>query len=228
MVDTFYIGAYWGCRKELLESVINPTLQTLKGLSELDEQFLSFYELGISRKQALQYKIIPAYEDIKRLYLKRLKKTDLDKDGYSKIGYGLSLWTGQEDDESSQISFGVGSGSERIRNRCTIKIPSEGFARERLIKLDSFKRILSLLIQTWNPDIVILTSKELSTALDTTNKIGWVTYIKQLKNISKISSRLAHETNYYGGDLFYLKTNSGLIYDYSLIDEYQLFKKQIS
>jgi len=191
-------------------------------------ELIGVVELGMSRKEALQDKVLLTFEDIKILYQKRLKKIDLDKDGYSKIGYGLSVWTGHNDDESSQISFGVGSGSERIRNRCVIKIPSEGSARDRLLQLDKVKKILGLLIKIWNPDIVVLNSKELSTLLDTTNEIGWVTYVNRIKGIPKVSSKIVHEANYYGGDLFYLKTNNGLIYDYSLMNEYLSLRKQIA
>ncbi|QEM12967.1 Imm52 family immunity protein [Mucilaginibacter rubeus] len=229
MIDSFYIGAYWETKKELLEDVIEPTLQTLEQLSELDEQFYNFYELGTSRKQAFENRIPLEFGYIKELYQKRLKKADLDQNGYSKIGYGLSLWTGQNEDESSQISFNVGSSSNKIRNRCLIKIPTEGVARERLLQLNKVKEIIKLLILKWNPDLVVLTSKELSTALDITNDLGWVTYVKakQRKTKYKSSSRMVHESNYHGGDLFYLTTDNGLVYDYNLINEYQSLKKQI-
>jgi len=228
MTDTFYIGAYWKNRKEVLENIVIPTLNTLTELRGIDDQFLNLYELGMSRKQALEREFIPSSEYIERLYRHGLKKKDLDQDGYSKIGFSLWLWSGHKDEESSQVSFGVGKGSERLTNVCLIRIPTEGIAKERLLQLDKVKQIIEVLIKNWNPDKVILNSKELSTALNSTNEIGWVTYIKRTKGISKANGKIVHEPNYYGGDLFYLKTNSGLTYDYSLIDEYQSFKKQIS
>ena len=85
-----------------------------------------------------------------------------------------------------------------------------------------------MIIQNWNPEIVVLNSNELSNALGTTNEIGWVTYVKRVKGQYKVSSKIVHEPNYYGGDLFYLKTNNGLIYDYSLMNEYLLLKKQMT
>jgi hypothetical protein len=202
MIDTFRIGAYWNRREELLDTVINPTLKTLIGLSELDKQFSDLYELGMSRKEAVEYKVSLTTEAIKVLYKKRLKKNDIDTKGYSKIGYRLSVWTGHKDDEACQISFGVGSSSNTATNLCLIGIPTEGIARERLLQLDKVKEIIGLLIQNWNPDVVILNSRELSNALDTTNEVGWVTYTKKLKGRIKLSDKVVHEDSLWGGTFF--------------------------
>jgi hypothetical protein len=140
----------------------------------------------------------------------------------------LSVWTGHEDNKSSQISFGAGKNSERLSNVCLIKIPSEGPARNRLLHFDKVKEIITLLVQNWDPDVVVLNSRELSNKLDVMNEIGWVTYRKKLKGRIKLSDKIVHESDFLGGHLFYLKTDNSLIYHYSLISEYQSLKKQIA
>jgi hypothetical protein len=115
MIDTFYIGAYWQERKELLENVVEPTVKTLIELSKADEQFVKKYELGANKKQALEHEVSISKEDIEKLYSQGLKKNDIDKDGYSKIGYRLSLWTGHKNEKSCKISFTVGKNSVRLR-----------------------------------------------------------------------------------------------------------------
>src|ERR1700743_119129 len=116
MIDTFTIGAYWKNRKQLLDDIIQPTFQTLKGLSEIDEQFENLYELGGSRKSALEHNIFVTPDNIKKLYTDGLKKNDLDLNGYCKIGFSLWAWTGHKDCEASNVSFGVGKGSDRLNN----------------------------------------------------------------------------------------------------------------
>ena len=74
MIDSFYLGAYWKNRKEFLDHIITPTLLTLKGLTELDEQFSNLYELGNNRKQALENKVSQTAENIKKLYQEAVKK----------------------------------------------------------------------------------------------------------------------------------------------------------
>ena len=227
MTDTFHIGAYWKNRKQLLDNIINPTVQTLKELGEIDEQFLNLYELGNSRKQALENKVSVSSESIKKLYQKRSKKNDFDQNGYSKIGYRLSLWTGHTDYESSAISFNAGSSSTLLTDLCLINIPTEGTAKNRLLQFDKVKEIINLLIQKWNPDIIVLNSRELSNALDTTNEVGWVTYTKKLKGRVKLNDKVVHEEDFSGGHLFYLKTENDLAYDYSLMSHLLQLKKEI-
>ncbi len=219
MIDSFHIGAYWKNRKEFLENIISPALKTLKGLSDLDEQFLTLYELGNSRKQALENEVSLTSEIIKKLYQEGVKKNDIDQDGYNKIGYNFSVWTGHEDGKSSKISFRAGSSSERVSNVCLIKLPYEGTAKDRLLQLSKVKEIMKLIIQNWNPDTMILKSGKLSDALGTVNEVGWVTYTKNLKGRVKLNNKVVHEESFCGGHLFYLKTENGLAYDYSLIDE---------
>jgi len=227
MIDTFYIGAYWRNRKELLNRVVNPTLQTLRELSEVDKQFLNLYELGMSRQQALEHRISLTPEYIERLYRGRVKKNDLDQDGYNKIGYRLSLWTGHKEGEASTISFNAGSSSKRLTDLCLINLPSEGAAKNRLLQLDKVKEIIKLLIRNWNPDTVVLNSKELSEALDTMNELGWVTYTKNVKTWLKLSDNIVHEKSFFGGHLFYLKTENNLAYDYNLISQLLSVKKEV-
>jgi len=216
MIDAFSIGAYWKNRKQLLDSIINPTVQTLKGLGEIDEQFVNLYELGRSRKQALEHKISLSSEYIRELYLRGTKNNDLDQSGYSKIGYSLWVWTGHTDEEASNLSFSVGKSSERLSNVCLIKIPSEGVARDRLLNIEKIKKIIALLIQNWDPDMVVLNSRELSNKLDIMNEVGWVTYRKRLTGKPKLNDKVIHDSSFCGGHLFYL--NSQNVYDYDLID----------
>jgi hypothetical protein len=225
MIDSFHIGAYWNNRKQFFYSVISPTFKTLKGLSEIDEQFVNLYELGWSRKKALEHKFHISYENIKQLYQKDVKKNDLDQDGYSKIGYRLSLWTGHKDGEASGISFGVGMGYERLTNSCVISIPFEGPATERLLHLNKVKEILTMVIQNWDPDFAVLNSRKLSNTLDVMNQIGWVTYLRTSKNKFYSNTGIVHEKNFNGGHLFYLQTENGLAYDYESIDKLLSFKK---
>jgi len=216
MIDTFRIGAYWADREESLDTVLNPTLETLIGLGELDDQFSNLYELGNTKKQ-IKGAVNLCAETIKGLYQSGLKKTDLDGRGYSKIGYRLSLWTGHDEDKSSKISFSV--GSKLFDNLCLITVPLEGAARERLLQIDKAKMIIELLIQKWNPDVVIVSSRTLSNALEVKNEMGWLTYTKKNNSSLKLNNNIIREDNFGSGCLFYLHNNNGLVYDYKLMNQ---------
>lgn len=193
MEDSFYIGAYWGSRAEPLSQVRDKILQTLNKLSETDEQFLNWYESGMSRKEALKKKVVLNNETIERICLEMVKKGELDKKGVAKMGFIFGLWTGHHDDESSSISFNVGADSKWLTNSCVIKMPIEGVAKWRLLQSEKAKAIISILVKIWKPDYAVLTSHELGDKLNDANETGWITYRKSIKRVPKINGKIIYE-----------------------------------
>ena len=112
MIDSFYIGAYWGSRAESLSEVRNKVLQTFEKLATTDEQFSNWYEGGMSRKKAMEKKVVFDKETIERLSLQQVKKGELDEKGFAKMGFLFGVWSGHSDEESSSISFNVGKENE--------------------------------------------------------------------------------------------------------------------
>ncbi|WP_256002782.1 Imm52 family immunity protein [Pedobacter deserti] len=224
MNDVFYIGAYWTNRKQKLEEILQPALNVLQGLSVIDNQFQYYYELGNSRKQALEKQVVIRQNELHRLFLLRVKKNDLDWEGYNSIGYRLGLWNGQSDYESSSVSFNVGCSSPRLGNNILIKFPSEGEAKQRLLGLPKVRQIIDLVVENFNPDILVLNSRRLQEELDVVNEVGWVTYKRQLIKNPTLSHKIIHDSSYKGGHLFYLRTDTGLANDYDLINDLKILK----
>jgi hypothetical protein len=193
MPNTFIIGAYWGSRAEPLPQVRDKILQTLQKLTGADEQFINWYETGMSRKEAQEKKVLLNTETVERLCLERVKKGELNELGIAKMGFLFSLWTGHPDDETSSITFSVGTSSKWVTNSCVLKLPYEGDARARLLQSTKAKKILSILTETWNPDYAVLTSDALRDKLEVGNRIGWITYRKEIKRTPKLSNKIIYE-----------------------------------
>jgi hypothetical protein len=206
MIDSFYIGAYWGSRAEPLEQVIDKVLQTLQKLAEIDEQFLNWYEGGSSRKQALEKKIVLNNETIEKLCLQQVRKGELDENGFAKMGFLFGLWSGHQDEASSSVSFNVGGAftSPHLSNSCVVTIPFEGAARKRLLQVEKAKKIISVLVDIWTPDYSVLASSSLNNKLNVVNDIGWVTYRKSIKRLPNITSQVVYEKK-NNGHWFYIK-----------------------
>jgi hypothetical protein len=225
MVDVFYIGAYWWNRKEDLATVVNKTIMFLQELSNLDEEFMTWYEKGYNKKEASK-KVSIEKNNIETLYKNGIKKNDLDNEGFSNIGYSIGLWTGHKEEYSSSISINSGHASKFFSNSCVITLPIAEESKERLLKLDKQKAIISLLIKIWQPDSVVLNSNKLKDETGLINKIGWITYFKNLNQIPKFSENIIHQT-LNSGHLYYLKTENDICYDYDLINELISLKKLI-
>lgn len=225
MVDIFYIGAYWRNRNEDLSIVVDKTVLFLQELSSLDEQFVNWYEQGYNKKEASK-KVTIEKDIVERLYKRGIKKNDLDSEGHSKIGYSIGLWTGQEEEYSSSLSINAGHASKFFSNACVITVPIAEEPKERLLKLDKQKAIINLLIKIWKPDTVVLNSNELKNKTGLVNKVGWITYLKNLKGYSQKSSKVIHE-KLDNGDLFFLKLDDDRSYNYDLIQELLFLKEAV-
>ncbi|HMK26706.1 MAG TPA: Imm52 family immunity protein [Chitinophagaceae bacterium] len=195
MIESYYIGAYWGSRTEPLAQVKNKILQTLQRLAEIDEQFLNWYEEANSREKALGKKVSIDADSVERLCLEMVRKGELDEKGFAEMGFLFGIWSGHLDDESSNISFNVGKAftSQHLSNSCVITIPFEGAARERLLQIDKAKKIIALLVEIWNPDYAVLTSHQLRDKLNVANKVGWITYRQSIKNTPMVNNRVSYE-----------------------------------
>jgi hypothetical protein len=97
-------------------------------------------------------------------------------------------------------------------------MPIEGEAKERLLTFDRQKKIITLLLNHWDPPNVIVNSKKLSNITQMPNEVGWITYVKKVKQIPKFSSKIIHES-FNNGHLFYLETKNDICFDYDLIED---------
>lgn len=196
--NSFYFGAYWGPRAETLTQVQNKVTHTLRILSDSDDQFQNWYEPGKDLNAALLNKIEINEERIKELCLQRVKKGELNEEGFIKMGFGFTLWSGHSDPYARTITFNVGSASKWVMNSCVIKVPTQGEAKERLLNIENAKKILLLIVQIWAPDYAVLTSHELSNQLGVGNKIGWITYQNRIKQEPKPYPGINYENTELG------------------------------
>jgi len=198
--DKYIIGSYWGSRQEPLSQIVDKVLRTLKELKDIDGQFSKYYQLGMSRKQALEKEVVLDNDSIKKLCLADIKKGELGEDGIAKNGFLIGLWTGQKDEESASLTFNVGDSfsGNNLNNRCVLSIPYEGAARTRLLQREISTMILRLMVEIWTPDYAVLTSDSLREKLKVGNEIGWITYRKISKHPQKLNNRIDFEKDVQG------------------------------
>src|ERR1017187_8694885 len=234
MSNSFIIGAYWGSRAEPLMIVSDKVLRTLNMLAETDEQFLNWYEGGMSRKKALEKKVSIDSESIEKLCRSSVKKGELDENGFAKYGFITGLWTGHQDQETSGIQFIVGDTFKipNIKNVCVINIPFKGAAHDRLLEVEKAKSILGILVEIWKPDYAVLISDDLRDKLHVGNQIGWITYQKSIQRypillrivFPKTFDKLIYEKT-PDGHWFFPKP--GNTYDDDLVKALLILKKNL-
>jgi len=187
-MDRFYIGAYWHGRKEKLDVVAQKTTDYLECLSQIDDAFSHWFEKGNSKSIALNNEIQFTTEQIKHIYKKELKRGDMNVDGYSKMGFRISGWSGG--DENNSLSFSISAGDDYIRipNSCILNFPNQGQIKDKLFTSSKIMEIMKMVIVTWQPDYAVFQSSHLRDLLEAKNYIGWITYYSnkfRLPDLSK-------------------------------------------
>lgn len=176
LINTFYIGSYWRNRKENLETVITKSIEFLEKLEEIDPLFMKWYVRGMSKQNATKDRIILEYEYVENLINKRIKKGDLDNDGFCEIGFRLGGWSGHSNGEAADFSITSGGFSKFLLNTCILNLPYKEEVVLELLKFDKLKKLLRIFIETWKPDWAVVQSNKLMNLLDLSNKIGLITY----------------------------------------------------
>jgi immunity protein 52 of polymorphic toxin system len=205
--DSFFLGSYWNRKKQTLDEIANKTSQMLRRLAEIDIQFLHWYEGSKSRSESLNLPVTLSPDKIKYLFSEE-KYHGNNNPGAFQFG----VWSGHDDSESSSVTIRAGA-TDMFPNFIIISLPFEGDAKGRLLQIDKIKSIISVLVELWEPDTIVLVSEKLKNLLSTINEVGWITYIKTLHNDPRLNAEVRHEQA-FGGHLFYLSTPK--LVDYKL------------
>ncbi len=152
-MSDFYVGAYWGQRKETIDACADRLHSFLAALSALHSGFGLWYKLGKSRRHAKRIEI----EFNNRSCLLELleggrNRKDLDKEVVEDLGFHIALWNGGESHTQAGLSVtcGLYSAAPGLGgNRVVIDLPEE------LGELQQCERMTNLLAATaisWDPD----------------------------------------------------------------------------
>jgi hypothetical protein len=200
IVEEFAIGAYWGSCAEPLSQIAKKTIQTLKGLREIDKQWFRWYRGGINKETDMQQRVFLDEENVKKLCLSNAKKGGVPSKGLTKSGYIFNVTTGPREGISSGISFIVGSAlnAANLRNSCVIHLPNEGPAKDRLLQPATTRRMLRMLVRIWRPDYAVLTSRLLRYSNDLRNEVGWTTFKREIDTVPELNGQIAYERDEQG------------------------------
>ncbi len=176
--ENYYIGAYW-LRREPIEDISNKVIRYLTDLRNIDNLFSKWFELGMSRKAALEKEIENIDPSIQKLLLASLEKGELQENGFAKNGFRLSGWSGHDDNESFSFSIFAGDDFENAPCNCILNLPNEGVNRESLLQKNKLEAIMQSIIDIWNPEFAVFSSNKLRSELGSGNRLGWISYNRE-------------------------------------------------
>lgn len=182
MIERYYIGAYWGIRKESSEVCAQRLVNLLECLAHCDPCFTRWFKKGQSRKDALQHEVEIDERYIQALLLDGKNLTDFGNEIIENLGFRIGLWTGGNDEETASLHMTCGCYSSTVAiNSCVINLPYGGQAAERLLHKDIMMDIMNCIVTALEPEWGIVNSNAYvsSSSGQPANvpRIGWIVYL---------------------------------------------------
>lgn len=182
MIESYYIGAYWGVRKEAARECARRMNIFLATLQHIDATFVEWFHGGRSRKEALSRPFILTEENLTELLLEGRSHDDFGYNVLEELGFRTALWNGDEQGEDIALSVLCGStASIPGVNSCVIDLPYEGVTAERLLRVSSLIEIMKCIASAWEPDWGVVNSRSYREMApkqcENSPLVGWITYL---------------------------------------------------
>ncbi|WP_044890260.1 Imm52 family immunity protein [Myxococcus hansupus] len=181
--DSYYVGAYWGPRKESPRECAERTATLLNVLAPSDPFFAQWYKPTRSVKEAHKHPLMPP--DVPTLEALFQSGVNREKGGPILEDLGFTFWFGNggTGGASAALRIKCGDSCGATPNSCVLKFPRTGPNAERLLDASVMARILRMMETAWAPDWGVATSANFREALSeegsTGTFVGWVTYLSR-------------------------------------------------
>ncbi len=181
MIETYYIGAYWGVRKEDALACARRTAALVQLLKPVDPLFASWFQGAKSLKQSLQR---PLELDLPSLqkYIQRKLMRDDRRQLMEDLGFSFGLWNGRQGGNHAWLDMGCGGYCERVSNYCVLNTPNEGPGSDRVLTAPFQVAALRAIAAAWDPDWGVAMSHAHRDIIEKKSPdvwVGWVTYLSR-------------------------------------------------
>jgi hypothetical protein len=180
MVESFYVGGYWGPRSESMEECGDRLEALMNSLKEVDPILATWFEPGRSRETATTSKVEPVSEQLRDLLLAGRYRDDANNAIIPELGFNVSLWNGQDSVAGLSVSCG-GWSRWGGPNSVVIKLPqTDDPLAEDLYHPTKAAALVRALIETWSPSDVTWVGRNLREAQGAEIGevvVGWATYL---------------------------------------------------
>jgi hypothetical protein len=182
MYEWYYVGSYWGARKETALECARRAELFFHMLSRCDPTFAQWYRGGRGAPRTLPghpvQLDVPEWE---QLFLRGMFRTDVSKKVIEEFGFKQYVWNAKNK-ERTRIEFHCGGYSLGAVNTCLLYPPEVGPLRERILSAPLMAEVLTSVATAWDPDFAMVSSSEM---VDLVRKrkgevrVGWLTYLSR-------------------------------------------------
>jgi hypothetical protein len=181
MFEWYYVGGYWGARKETALECARRAEVFFHMLARCDPTFAQWYRGGRGFPRELPgYPVRPEAQEWEQLFLQGRNRNDVDKGVIEHLGFMTHVWNAKK--APSRVRFNCGAYSPGVVNSCLIDPPDEGPVRERILSGPVLAEVLTSVATAWDPDFAIASSTEMVDVVQKRKwevRVGWLTYLSR-------------------------------------------------
>lgn len=179
MSDSFYLGAYWGARRETVEECTDRWVDFLERIASIDSSLATWYERGRSDRDALRRPIDGTRERMHGLLLAGRNRLDSgDRAVIEELGFQVGMWNGAANAAGLTVCCGVYSEVKGVGNLLVMDLPSADGDAGRLFTRATARALVEAVVECWEPTWVTWTSDDLADAQPRgVGTVGWMTYL---------------------------------------------------
>ena len=177
-MGSFYLGAYWGCRKESASECGQRLARCIAGLGAVDPVLGSWFLKGWSRKSA-KTPVDASAVALGELFAKGRNRRDFGGEVIEELGFSVGMWNRAKPEVG--LSAGVGMYTPVVPNCFVLDFPAPDGDALRLFDPDAARAIFTIVVEAWEPAWATWTSRRLREAQDDAAQVpvvGWLTYLR--------------------------------------------------
>ncbi|MFL5345811.1 MAG: Imm52 family immunity protein [Hyalangium sp.] len=180
MHEDYYLGAYWGPRKETALECARRAELFFHMLARCDPTFAQWYRGGRGAPRGLPgYPVRPEVEEWEELFRRGRNRTDVGKKIIEELGFSEFVWNAKTL-ERTRLEFHCGGYSRGVPNSCLLYPPELGPGRERILSAPVLAEVLTCVATAWDPDSAMASSTEMVRLVEKEGdevRVGWLTYL---------------------------------------------------
>lgn len=178
-MDSFYLGAYWGSRRETALQCGERLAACIARLSEIDGALGSWFRRGAS-KVAAKTPVGSDAASLEQLLAKGVNRRDVDGEVLEELGFSVGLWNRATPAVGLSGTMGAHPSFQGVLNSVVFDFPPPEADALRLYKPIVAEAIFDAVVETWEPSWATWTSHALRNAQGAPPRepvLGWLTYV---------------------------------------------------
>ncbi|NRD55889.1 immunity 52 family protein [Corallococcus exiguus] len=181
--DSFFVGAYWGARRESPEACARRAAVFLELLAACDPLLAHWYKSIRSRKGTQKLSLMPPDVSV----LTDLFRRGVNREGrgpvIEELGLRVGFLNGGAASDDARLSIKCGAFDAPSPNNCILSLPFDGPTAERVLTPSVLEAVMRGMVVAWEPDWIAAMSRDHRDLDDPDNRtnawVGWVTYFSK-------------------------------------------------